>query len=187
MIRTTDATINKEVNILLPGEYYASSDSILSTIVGSCFVVCLYDPLKKIGAMGHCLLPVLSNSQMKKNEIFQYNINFMEHIIGEMVKLGADRKTFVVKVFGGIGKTFNLEYTTDFIKDYCKNENMLLEAIDVGGNYRRKLYYFCKTGKVHKYLVKQNDALSEFINMEKEFIDKVLSDKVQYGNVIIFE
>jgi len=64
---------------------------------------------------------------------------------------------------------------------------MLLEAIDVGGNYRRKLYYFCKTGKVHKYLVKQNDALSEFINMEKEFIDKVLSDKVQYGNVIIFE
>jgi len=66
MIRTTDATINKEVGILLPGEYYASYDSILSTIVGSCFVVCLYDPLKKIGAMGHCLLPVLSNSQMKK-------------------------------------------------------------------------------------------------------------------------
>ncbi|MCX8123259.1 MAG: hypothetical protein N3F66_03735 [Spirochaetes bacterium] len=187
MIHVIDATLKKPVNILVPGEYHAAADLILSTIVGSCFVVCLHDPIKKIGGMGHCLLPVLSALQMKKDEIYSYNINFMEHIIGEMVKLGADRKNFVVKVFGGIGTSYNQKYTTDFITEYCNNENMSLEAIDIGGNYRRKIYFFCDTGKVHRYLVEANDTISEFIKMEKEFIDKVLNDKVQYGNVILFE
>ncbi len=187
MIRVFDATIKKQVQILVPGEYHAASDTILSTIVGSCFVVCLYDPLKKISGMGHCLLPVLSSLHMKKEDIYSYNINFMEHVIGQMVKLGSDRKNFIVKVFGGAGALYNQKYTTDFITEYCANEEMSLEAIDIGGNYRRKIYFFCNTGKVHRYLVESNDSISEFIKMEKEFIDKVLADKVQYGNVILFE
>jgi chemotaxis protein CheD len=187
MIHVFDSTIKKPVHILVPGEYHAAKDIILSTIVGSCFVVCLYDAVNKIGGMGHCLLPVLSSIQMKKEDIYTYNINFMEHIIGQMVKLGADRKNFIVKIFGGIGTSYNRQVTTDFIEQFCKQENMNLEAIDIGGNYRRKLYFFCNTGKVHRYLVEANDSVSEFIKMEKEFIDKVLADKVQYGNVILFE
>ncbi len=187
MIRVFDATIKEPIQIIVPGEYHAASDIILSTIVGSCFVVCLYDPVNKIGGMGHCLLPVLSSLQMKKEDIYNYNINFMEHIIGQMVKLGAERKNFIVKVFGGTGTSYNQKFTTDFISDYCKNENMSLDAIDIGGNYRRKLYFFCSTGKVHRYLIESSDSVSEFIKMEKEFIDKVLADKVQYGNVILFE
>ncbi len=187
MINVIDATLKKPVTILFPGEYHAAADVILSTIVGSCFVVCLYDQMKKIGGMGHCLLPVLSALQMKKEDICKYNINFMEHIIGQMVKLGSDRKNFIVKVFGGSGSTYNQKYTTDFITEYCNNENMKLEAIDIGGSYRRKIYFFCNTGKVHRYLIEANDNISEFVKMEKEFIDKVLHDKVQYGNVILFE
>lgn len=187
MIHVFDATIKKPVHILVPGEYYADCDKILSTIVGSCFVVCLYDTIHKIGGMGHCLLPVLSALHMKKEDICNYNINFMEHIIGQMVKLGADRRNFIVKVFGGIGASYNQKRTTEFITEYCHNEKMLLEAIDIGGTYRRKIYFFCNTGKVHRYLVETNDPISEFIKMEKEFIDKVLKDKVEYGNVIFFE
>lgn len=187
MIHVFDATIQKPVKILIPGEFHAARDEILSTIVGSCFVVCLYDPVEKIGAMGHCLLPVLTSLQMKKEDIFEYNVNFMEHIIGQMVKLGSDRKNFIVKVFGGSGSSYNQKTTSAFITEYCNNEGMLLEAIDVGGTYKRKIYLFCNTGKVHRYLVEADDAMSEFIKMEKEYIDRVLSKKVEYGNVILFE
>ena len=105
MIHVFDATIKKPVHILVPGEYHVAHDLIFSTIVGSCFVVCFYDPVKRIGGMGHCLLPVLSSLQMKKEDIYDYNVNFMENIIGQMVKLGSDRKNLIVKVFGGAGNS----------------------------------------------------------------------------------
>lgn len=43
--------------ILDPGEYYVSAENvILSTLLGSCVAVCLYDPIERVAGMNHFLI-----------------------------------------------------------------------------------------------------------------------------------
>ena len=45
--------------MLLPGQiYFSRQPSLISTVLGSCVAVCLWDPKKKIGGMSHYLYPV---------------------------------------------------------------------------------------------------------------------------------
>jgi len=89
--------------ILHPGEFYASgADLIISTVLGSCIAVVFYDPVRRIGAMNHFMLPGTQREDGYFNtEGGKYGMYAMELAINEMLKLGARREQLRCKVFGG--------------------------------------------------------------------------------------
>jgi len=84
---------------LHPGQLYVTAETVLvSTILGSCVAVCLWDPVAAIGGMNHFLLP--SGPSGNANDL-RYGNRAMERLIAAMVAKGAAPERLVAKVFGG--------------------------------------------------------------------------------------
>ena len=85
------------------GEYYSSREpAVISTVLGPCVAVCLYDKTTKIGGMNHILMPGNGKSSSKPCKLeSRYAMNAMELLINQMMQLGADRYSLTAKIFGG--------------------------------------------------------------------------------------
>ena len=144
---------------ILPGEFFVTrSDEVITTVLGSCIAACIRDPALRIGGMNHFMLPE-DNSSGKSSWIdgpgglaTRYGSYAMESLINELMKLGARRDRFEVKLFGG-GKI--LSSMTDvgrknisFAKEFLKLEGFKIAAEDVGEVYPRRVVYFPSTGLV---------------------------------------
>jgi chemotaxis protein CheD len=144
---------------ILPGEFFVTrSDEAITTVLGSCIAACIRDPAVRIGGMNHFMLPE-DNSSGKSSWIdgpgglaTRYGTYAMESLINELMKLGARRDRFEVKLFGG-GKI--LSSMTDvgkknisFAKEFLKLEGFKIAAEDVGEVYPRRVVYFPSTGLV---------------------------------------
>ena len=91
--------------IINPGEHYASNIPVtISTLLGSCIAVCLFDPVNHVMGMNHFLLSChrpFGNGPIFSTDAGRYGINAMELLINEMYKLGARRSCLKAKAFGG--------------------------------------------------------------------------------------
>lgn len=137
------------------GDYRASATpAILSTILGSCVAVCLYDPVRKIGGMNHILMP--GRADMKNfNQAARFGINAMELLINQLFALSSGRMKLIGKVFGGgtvipsISEAFGMgPKNIDFAFAFLENEGIEVASYDVGGRVSRKLYFHTDTGEV---------------------------------------
>ena len=86
-----------KVNIV-QGEYYMSGDPnlVITTLLGSCIAVCLYDPLAQIGGMNHFLLPGEAEAVQRQGS-HRYGVHLMELLINSMLKAGASRNRLAGK------------------------------------------------------------------------------------------
>lgn len=195
MIKSWDRRTGSTLYILYSGDYYATRENcVLGTVTGSCVIVCLYDPLRGIGGMGHLIIPgAMGTEGIYRDAIAGHGVTQMEHIIGEMVKLGGDRKYFKAKVFGASynhdhSRTRGLSFEViRFIHEYFSGEQIPVVSDDLGGNSRRKIYFYPGSGRVFRKLLANNEEHSEFITMEREYIEGVFNNKKRYGKVILFE
>lgn len=79
---------------LHPGQIYTAAHSgLVSTIVGSCVAVCLWDPVSRVGGMNHFLLPHGKGPR--------YGSEAMTQLIEEMTAHGAFVARMIASVFGG--------------------------------------------------------------------------------------
>jgi len=144
---------------IMPGEFFVtSSDEAITTVLGSCISACMRDPIIGVGGMNHFMLPE-DSSEGKSSWIdgpgglaTRYGSYAMESLINELMKLGARRDRFEVKLFGG-GKI--LSSATDvgdkniaFAKAFLKLEGFKIAAEDVGDVCPRRILYFPATGVV---------------------------------------
>ena len=84
---------------LFPSAIFADrSPYRITTVLGSCVAVCLYDPVKKTGGMNHYMLP-LWNGQGLATPKFG-NIA-LEKLTERMTILGSIQTNLKAKVFGG--------------------------------------------------------------------------------------
>ena len=143
---------------LMPGEYYVSkNDECISTVLGSCISVCIFDPTIQVGGMNHFMLPAQGEHSSgawggPASSSTRYGNFAMEYLINAIIKLGGRKKNFQAKIFGG-GQV--LDNMTDvgqsnilFVFDYLRKENISVIASDVGDIFPRKVVFFPKTGKV---------------------------------------
>jgi chemotaxis protein CheD len=146
---------NQSVKIINIGEYYATNQGEgIGTVLGSCVSACIYEQGGGIGGMNHFLLP----GDFRDEEIFlspvaRYGMFAMELLMGELIKLKADRNKLKAKIFGGaeIMKTPHSEVGKNnirFIKNFLEMENIPVVSSDLGGVAPRKIFFFPKTGKV---------------------------------------
>jgi chemotaxis protein CheD len=191
-IRYFDRDFRLEAVKVLPGQYHAGTGPVgMSTVLGSCVSTCLWDPLRRIGGMNHFMLPGdngTAASPVAKSA--RFGVYAMELLINEMLKIGADRRRLVAKVFGG-GRVLRGFGTLDvgrrnceFVLEFLKVEGVPVLAQDLLDNYPRKVHFSPESGKV---LVKKLDRCRDDVvqRQEQEYLRSLGSDP-EAGSIEIF-
>ncbi len=193
MIKSDVNKFNQPMYILFPGDYFATRENcIVGTVTGACVAVCFFDARRKIGGMGHFIVPgAMGTEGIVSDEIARKGIVNMEYLMGEIVKLGGDRKDLTCKVFGA-GYNEKNDTTVSgsnirFIHEYFSLEKIPVERADLGGSFRRRIYFSISDGAIYRQILKNNESASEFVQLEREYIDTEFRNRKRTGRILLFE
>lgn len=134
----------ERVETVIQGNFRLSSDPklILSTVLGSCVAVCLFDPRARVGGMNHYLLP---QDRRESSGDVKYGTYAMELLINGLLKAGAERAGLVAKIFGGAKMFDNLTdigaANAAFGLAFLDRENIPILARDLGGVSARRVQF----------------------------------------------
>ena len=132
---------------LHPGQLFVSKEShAVTTILGSCVAVCLWDPYTKIGGINHYLLPTFSGDGEPSARFGDISI---KELLTKVTALGCDRRRLKAKVFGGACVLEAFRERKNHLGSQnirAARELLAAEAIpvvgeDVGGQRGRKLIF----------------------------------------------
>jgi chemotaxis protein CheD len=151
------------VTINIGGLYASRKPLLLDTVLGSCIAACLYDPVFGVGGMNHFMLPEGADPDNPTST--RYGVNAMELLISNLMKLGADRRRFQAKIFGG-GHVLNIresldgvpQRNIDFVKRFLGTEQIPVVREDIGGYQPRRILFHTHTGKVFLKYLGNNEA-----------------------------
>ena len=139
------------------GEFRVSdrSGEVLSTVLGSCVAVCLYDPKLMLGGMNHFLLPFGQGSGADRP--LRYGIFAIESLVNALMKAGAQRSRLEAKVFGGARITANRldigRINAAFAKEFLATEGIALVGESLGGSNARRVVFRPTTGQARLLIV----------------------------------
>lgn len=154
MMEALTKVFEKEKNFfLMPGNIIVSGEPIwVTTILGSCVAVCLWDCEKKIGGINHFLLPFWNGVGLASPK---YGNIAIDKLITRMLAYGCQMKNLRAKVFGGavVLQNGNNEKHVGlkniaFTKSYLEQKSIPIIAEDLGGNNPRRLKFNPATGVV---------------------------------------
>jgi chemotaxis protein CheD len=194
VFRHSISRFEQELVTIHPGEYFATvEDTIISTVLGSCIAVGLYDPEARVGGLNHFMLAHdYGKSDMVRSPDARYGMFAMELLINDLMKLGARRRALKAKVFGGGavlrfmggGGTKIPGGNIDFAFEYLDKEGIPVLASDVGGQEPRKIFFYARTGKV--LLKRIAGPLVGLVEKEEERYLTVLRKTATEGPVVLF-
>lgn len=148
------------ITIHIGGVRASREPVVLDTVLGSCIAACMYDPVSGIGGMNHFMLPYGIDADNPTSA--RYGIHAMELLISDLMKLGAQRKRFRAKVFGG-GHVLKIpenengvpQRNIEFVRRFLADERIPVVNEDVGGYQPRRVLFHTDTNRVFlKYLGK---------------------------------
>jgi len=132
---------------LLPGELKVSAEPAqLTTILGSCVSVCMWDPNVHIGGMNHFLLPAWREGEGHST---RFGDIATRTLLEKLLGMGCQRRHLVAKLFGG-SALFQKESryfaslgakNVEAARLMMKNAGVPVIAQDTGGNKGRKLIF----------------------------------------------
>lgn len=136
-----------------------SSDNLTASGIGSCLVITLYDPKRKVGALAHAMLPSNSPARderqgaMDKRRDAMYVGVAIDEMLKKIKAFGAKREDLEAKLIGGanmfaafksdIGKQNVLS-----AKEKLKKEGIKLVGEAVGGSIGRSVEFCVASGIV---------------------------------------
>lgn len=142
----------------------SEADTVITTILGSCISICLWDGESGVGGMNHLLLPGM---KVESDPLNTSGSIAMERLINQMVRLGAQRTRLRAKMFGGSsmlqGRTDIGVRNAEFGESYLKAESIPCDVTNVGGTKARKLRYYPATGVAQMKLVEQAPELAPVV------------------------
>ena len=137
-------------HFLYPGQLFVSKEpAVITTILGSCAALCLWDSQKKIGGMNHYLLPEGEDSGPNR---LRYGNVANPALLKELLALGCEIKNLQAKVFGGssafaanplqsVGTRNSL-----LAEEFLRNAGIRVMAKDISGKHGRKLIFKTQDG-----------------------------------------
>jgi len=145
-------------HFLYPGALFLSPEPyIITTILGSCVAVCLYDPVLRIGAINHYMLPLWNGQGLASP---RYGNIAIKKLIDNIESLGSSRTNIKAKVFGGaeiISSTISQFMIGDrniqIAKEMLQEEKIQIVASSLGGKVGRKIIFDTYTGEVRQKYV----------------------------------
>jgi len=137
-------------HFLYPGQIFASREPVvITTILGSCAALCLWDSRRKIGGMNHYLLPEGEDSGPNR---LRYGNVANPALLKELVALGAEIRDMQAKVYGGssafAANPLQSVGTRNSIlaEEFLRETGIPLVGKDVCGKHGRKLIFQTQDG-----------------------------------------
>jgi len=140
---------------LKPAEVYVGDQpAIVTTTLGSCVSVIFFDPVRRLGAICHALLP---SGNDRKNR-FKYVDNSFLWMMERFQFWGIKPEQIQVKLFGGAdlleydkGDSRAVTVGQQNIKkalELVEAHGLFLKASNLGGTLGRKIFFYTQCGKV---------------------------------------
>jgi chemotaxis protein CheD len=138
---------------LHPAQLFVSADPCyVTTILGSCVAVCLWDPSRKLGGINHFLLPYRATD---RSPSLRFGGVAIERLIDSLLGMGSYKKDLQAKVFGGAslagarqpGDHSLGSQNVQLARMLLAERAIPVVAEDVGGNRGRKLIFCTTTGE----------------------------------------
>lgn len=125
---------------------------LITYALGSCIGICLYDPLIKLGAMVHIMLPI--NMEAGRKNPLKYVDTGLRETLRQMEAKGASRSRITAKIAGGArmfevtgGAIGNIgQRNIESVHMNLKKEGIRLLAEDVGGSVARTMLFDVSNG-----------------------------------------
>jgi chemotaxis protein CheD len=137
---------------LHPGHLYVGrGDEGVTTILGSCIAVCLYDPVARVGGLNHFLLP---DSSIETETSPRYARAAVERLVEEMLHEGARTARLEARIIGGarVLSAFPDDKNHLGLRNAAAAQELLaarripVVSSDVGGDRGRKLVFVPRDG-----------------------------------------
>ncbi|MDD3770889.1 MAG: chemotaxis protein CheD [Sulfuricurvum sp.] len=126
---------------IIGGEFaitYDEDDLPITTLLGSCVAVMIYDSVLQVKGMNHFLLP----TSCAQGTSCRFGLYAMEAMLNEMYKLGCRKENLSAKIAGGANIVHDLsdnigERNVLFARQFCRSEGIRIVAENVLGNNGR--------------------------------------------------
>ncbi len=140
-----------EAHYLYPGNIFAHDrPHIVTTILGSCVAVCLWDSILGIGGINHFQLALWNGEGLASPK---YGNIAIEKLLDKILSLGSQKLNLKAKVFGGgavignsNGKFAIGERNIILATDMLAEERIPIVSSSVGGYNGRHLKFYTESG-----------------------------------------
>ena len=167
-----------------PGAWVVDSEKPLSTLLGSCVAVCLFDPLMKIGGINHFMLPEMGRSKNSDVDSLLSGSYAMEALLNALLIKGAKKVRLQAKAFGGgtiidtDGGSLSIGMrNANFAKEWLVREEIPLRSSDFLGPWSRKIVFLPFNGEAFCKRLVTNMANAEVIAREERAYSETLKQK----------
>ncbi|MBR5509229.1 MAG: chemotaxis protein CheD [Lachnospiraceae bacterium] len=148
--------LGKELKVGIGDMKFAKGDTtVITYALGSCVGITFYDPVARMGALLHVLLPTRSNPA--DINVYKYADPGIQETIRKLTMSGMMKSRMIVKIAGG-AKMFELSGKSDFgnigqrnvdtVKRILAAQGLRISAEDTGGNFARTMVLDVATGTV---------------------------------------
>ena len=147
----------KKVSVGIADMKITRQEGILITYaLGSCIGISFYDPMIKLGALLHIMLP--EKGRGNDSNIYKFADSGIQETLRKLCAYGAVMKRLVCKIAGG-AKMFEMkgggglgnigERNAQNVKRILMAEGLRITSEDTGANYARTMLLDVGTGKVY--------------------------------------
>jgi chemotaxis protein CheD len=122
--------------------------------LGSCVGICLYDPVCKVGGLGHIMLPYFPEDHPNER-VHRYADTCLPEMVKAMQRMGCIPSRITAKIAGG-AKMFNVADDCGFgnigarnivaVKETLQKLKVRIIAEDTGLDYGRTVYFYTDNG-----------------------------------------
>jgi len=143
----------RERRFLQPGHLLVSASPLtVTTILGSCVSVCLWDAQKGIGGMNHFMLPAGPGAA---GSSARFGTVAMEELVEKLRAAGARLPFVQARVIGGafmFAQAQPVDHlgtkNAEVALDYLSRRAIDVVQVEVGGNRGRKVHFETETGSL---------------------------------------
>ena len=167
-----------------PGAWVVDSEKPLSTLLGSCVAVCLFDPQLRIGGLNHFMLPEMGRNKNSDIDSLLSGAYAMEALLNALLVKGAKKPRLQAKAFGG-GTIIDTDAgslsigmrNANFAKDWLDREGIPLRSSDFLGPWSRKIIFLPFNGEAFCKRLVTSMANAEVIAREERAYSETLKQK----------
>lgn len=149
--------MEKKISVGIADMKMTRQEGVLITYaLGSCIGVSFYDPMIKLGALLHIMLPEKSGA--KDGNVFKFADTGIRETLRKLTAFGGSKSRMVCKIAGG-AKMFEMkgsgglgnigERNSQNVKRILMAEGLRITSEDVGANYARTMLLDVATGNVY--------------------------------------
>lgn len=181
--------IERHARSIHPGAWAVEDRLPLSTLLGSCVAVCLFDPQLKVGGINHFMLPDIGRTRFGDVDSLLSGNFAMEALLNALLGRGAKKPRLQAKAFGGgtiidagEGAMSIGMRNAGFAKEWLAREGIPLVSSDFLGPWSRKIIFLPTNGEAFCKRMVTNMAAVDVIAREERAYAETLMRKPAAGD-----